>query len=189
MSMLFIICFPRLFRPIRGPSAGHDRKPYSKATRGTLRESKAGKVHGWKKSTGHSEARRGSRLASGGAEKVTTRTSLRSRAAPSTLAHCPMGEEGGWLPQRGLPQMRARQTRRMQPWQLNSSGCSLAAVPVRPCLRGAVVPRLHASPAGQPCLVCGSPRCGSQPLFPPVGQCCQRRRGPGALVPRLRASL
>ena len=71
--------------------------------------------HGWGKSTAHGEARRGSR----GAEKVSVRTSLRSSAAPSTLAAFPkMGGRGGWLPQRGLPQTRARQTsgRRKRPW-------------------------------------------------------------------------
>ena len=95
--LFFFVCvfffLSHLFRPIRGPSARHDGKPNSKATRGTLRESKAGQVHGWKKSTAQGEARRGSRLASGGAEKVSARTSLRSSAAPSTLAAFPNGRE------------------------------------------------------------------------------------------------
>ena len=90
---LFSLCVSDLFRPIRGPSARHDGKPNSKATRDTLRKSKAGKIHGWKKSRAHGEARRGSRLASGGAEKVSARTSLRSSAAPSTLAAFPSGRE------------------------------------------------------------------------------------------------
>ena len=76
----FSFFLSHLFRPIRSPSARHDGKPNSKATRGTLRKSKAGKVH-----------RRGSWLASGGAEKVSARTSLRSSAAPSTLAAFPNG--------------------------------------------------------------------------------------------------
>ena len=86
-GLFFFFFVSHLFRPIRGPSARHDGKPNSKATRDTLRKSEAGKVHGWKKSRAHGEARRGSRLASGGAEKVSARTSLRSRWP----ADCPCG--------------------------------------------------------------------------------------------------
>ena len=89
----FFFFLSHLFRPIRGPCARHDGKPSSKATRDTLRKSKAGKIPGRKKSRAHGEARRGSRLASGGAEKVSARTSLRPSAAPSTLAAFPSGRE------------------------------------------------------------------------------------------------
>ena len=93
LSCFFVFFWSHLFQPIRGPSARHDGKPHSKATRGALRKSKAGQDHGWKKSMAHGEARRGSRLASGGAEKVSARTSLRSSAAPSTLAAFPNRRE------------------------------------------------------------------------------------------------
>ena len=39
------IFFRHFFRPIRGPNANHDWEPNSRATRGTLREYKARKVH------------------------------------------------------------------------------------------------------------------------------------------------
>ena len=76
--------------PVRGMTGSQTpRRPVAHCESPRQEKSTAGK-----KSRAHGEARRGSRLASGGAEKVSARTSLRSSAAPSTLAAFPSGREG-----------------------------------------------------------------------------------------------